>query len=113
MRETITTELLRRLQQAPPTAVLDIYDTKVPRLVLRVRPAGTHSYRLVLGRGRWYTLGSTDLIPSPARAHAEAQKRLGDYASGTDPRVAKRAARQLSFIDYLDPVYGPSVVVFV
>ena len=33
MRETITTELLRRLQQAPPTAVLDIYDTKVRRLV--------------------------------------------------------------------------------
>src|SRR5204863_5871051 len=52
MRETITIELLRRLQQAPPTAVLDIYDTKVPRLVLRVRPTGTHSYRLVLGRGR-------------------------------------------------------------
>ena len=66
MRETITTELLRRLQHAPPTAVLDIYDTKVPRLVLRVRPTGTHSYRLVLGRGRWYTLGSTDLIPSRA-----------------------------------------------
>jgi len=55
MRETITTELLRRLQQAPPTAVLDIYDTKVRRLVLRVRPSGTHSSRVVLGRGRWYT----------------------------------------------------------
>ena len=44
MRETITTELLRRLQRAPPTAVADIYDTKVPGLVLRVRPIGTHSY---------------------------------------------------------------------
>ena len=41
MRETITTELLRRLQQALPTAVLHIYDTEVPRL-LRVRPTGTH-----------------------------------------------------------------------
>ena len=107
MRETITTELLRRLQQAPPTAVLDIYDTKVRRLVLRVRPTGTHWYRLVLGRGRWYTLGDTDLIPSPALARAEAQKRLGDYASGADPRVAKRAARQLTFTDYLDQVYAP------
>jgi Arm domain-containing DNA-binding protein len=107
MRETITTELLRRLQQAPPTAVLDIYDTKVRRLVLRVRPTGTHSYRIALGRGRWYTLGDTDLIPSPALARAEAQKRLGDYASGSDPRVAKRAARQLTFTDYLDQVYSP------
>jgi integrase len=52
-------------------------------------------------------LGGTDLIPSPALARAEAQKRLGDYASGTDPRVAKRAARQLTFTDYLDQVYGP------
>ena len=107
MRETITTELLRRLQHAPPTAVLDIYDTKVRRLVLRVRPTGKHSYRIALGRGRWYTLGGTDLIPSPALARAEAQKRLGDYASGADPRVAKRAARQLTFTDYLDQVYGP------
>jgi hypothetical protein len=72
MRETITTELLRRLQQAPPAGVIDIYDTKVPRLVLRVRPTGRHSYRIVLGRGRWYTLGGTDLIPSPALARAEA-----------------------------------------
>ena len=75
--------------------------------MLRVRPTGTHSYRIVLGRGRWYTLGSTDLIPSPALARAEAQKRLGDYARGADPRVAKRAARQLTFTDYLAQVYGP------
>ena len=32
---------------------------------------------------------------------------MGDYASGADPRVAKRAARQLTFTDYLDQVYGP------
>jgi integrase len=107
MRETITTELLRRLQHAPPTAVLDIYDTKVPRLVLRARPTGKHSYRIALGRGRWYTLGGTDLIRSPAIARDEAQKRLGEYASGADPRIVKRGKRQLTVDSYLTQVYGP------
>jgi hypothetical protein len=107
MRETITTELVRRLQHDPPTAVLDIYDTRVPRLVLRARPTGKHTYRIALGRGRWYTLGGTDLFRSPELARLEADKRLGAYASGTDPRVAKRASRQLTFAAYLDQVYGP------
>jgi integrase len=107
MREIITSELLRGLQKAPPTKVLDVYDTKVPRLVLRARPSGKHTYRIALGRGRWYTLGGTDLFKSPALARDEAQKRLGEYAGGNDPRVAKRATRQLTFSGYLDEVYGP------
>src|SRR5215208_5944976 len=107
MRETLTTELLRRLQHTLPSGVLDIYDTKVPRLVLRARPTGKHSYRVILGRGRWFTLGGTDLITSPALARDEALKRLGEQAAGTDPLVAKRANRQLTFAAYLERVYGP------
>ena len=94
MRETITTELLRRLQQAPPTVVLDIYDTKVRRLVLRVRPTGMHSYRIALGRGRWYTLGDTDLIPSPA---LPAPKRRSDWETmPAAPTPAWRNAPRVS-----------------
>ena len=106
MRETITTELLRPLRQAPHGRPRHLRHQGAP-----TRPAGSPDrHALVPHRaGTWplVPLGNTDLILSPALARAEAQKRLGEYASGTDPRVAKRAARQLTFTDYLDQVYSP------
>jgi hypothetical protein len=40
-------------------ANVDVYDTQQPGLVLRTRASGRHSYRVLLGHGQWYTLGST------------------------------------------------------
>ncbi|MEO6237353.1 MAG: hypothetical protein ABIQ52_10175, partial [Vicinamibacterales bacterium] len=58
-----------------------IYDSHQPRLVLRARATGRHSYRVILDRGRWYSLGSVDRIAAPAIARQLAQQYLGDYAS--------------------------------
>ena len=57
MKTTITTELLRRFEKTPPARDVDIWDTKQPGLVLRVRSNGRHSYRLSLGRAKWFTIG--------------------------------------------------------
>jgi hypothetical protein len=90
--------------RVPSTTVLDIYDTKVPRLVLRA-PFGQALVSDRLGRGRWYTLGGTALIRSPAIARNEAQKPLREYASGADPRIATRG-KTLTVDGYLMQVYG-------
>jgi hypothetical protein len=107
MRQSLTTELIRRLTAAPPAQDLDIYDTHQPRLVLRARVSGRHSYRVTLGRGRWFSLGAVDAIPSPAQARVLAQQRLGEYASGKDPRLEKRRTKDDTLSTYLTNTYQP------
>ena len=85
MKQSITTELVRDLTQHPPAKVTDIWDTRQPRFVLRARPNGHHSYRVLLGRGRWFTLGIVGGL-KPEKARSEAQRRLGEVASGGEKR---------------------------
>src|SRR5437763_2114988 len=107
MKQAITLELLRRLAAMPPTRDIDIYDTHQPRLVLRARASGRHAYRVVLDRGRWYSIGGVERIASPARARELAQKYLGEYASGRDPLLAKRPAAEDTLSEYLNRLYKP------
>lgn len=107
MRQSITTELIRRVTATPPARDLDIYDNHQPRLVLRARASGRHSYRVSLGRGRWFSLGPVEAILSPAQARLLAQQRLGQYASGTDPRLEKRRAKEDTLSTYLTNTYQP------
>jgi len=65
---------------------------------------------VALGRGRWFTLGSIELIVSPAIARQQAHKILGEYASGRDPRISKRAQRQHTLRDYVERVYKPWLI---
>ena len=107
MRQSITTDLIRRLVASPPNKTVDIYDTHQPRLVLRARPSGQHSYRVSLGRGKWFSLGPVDAIPSPVQARTLAQQRLGQFAAGTDPRLEKRRAKEDTLSAYLLSTYEP------
>jgi integrase len=105
VRQAITTEFLRRLQQHPPQAVTDVWD-RTSRLVLRARPSGRHTYLVLLGRGRWYTLGGVHAL-TPAEARLQAQRRLGEVASGGDPFREKRGKQGQRFSDYLRQTYSP------
>ncbi len=94
MATKLTTEILRALTKTPPRTVRDLYDTKQPGLVLRVRPSGTHTYRVQLGRGRWHTLGLADDI-TPEQARLLAQGVRGDVSKAKalgqdDPVEARR-----------------------
>lgn len=86
----------------------DLPDDEQRGLVLRVRPTGTHSWLVRLGRGKWYTLGRADVIP-PARARKLARERLGEQAAGDDPiakkKIAKRNATTLG--EFLTKQYAP------
>jgi len=92
MRAAITTELLRQLPPGP----VDIWDTKLPRFVVRVRPNGKASYLVALGRGAWHTIGAIDVL-KPHEARETARGLLGDVAkdktNGRDP-IAERKRRK-------------------
>jgi integrase len=105
-KQTITTEAIRGWKQRPPATETDVYDTKQPGLVLRLRSNGKHAYRVLLGRGKWFTLGTPDTL-TPLQARTEARKRLGQVATGGDPQAEKRKARQRTLGEYLAQVYTP------
>lgn len=113
MRAKLTTEFLRGLKKTPPASTVDVYDTQTPGLVLRARPSGTHSYRVLLGRGRWHTLGGKELTPDEARTLAQGVR--GDVSKAKalgheDPAAARRQKRKaLTFAAFLEQHYGPWV----
>jgi integrase len=114
MRQKITTEALRTLKKKPPIAVTDIYDTVQPGLVLRARPNGTHTYRVLLGRGKWHTLGGTELSIDDARTLARGVR--GDVSKAKalgheDPIAARRRAHQTPTFDaFIEDSYRPWVL---
>ncbi len=92
MRAVITAELVRNLPPGP----CDIWDTKLPRFLIRVRANGTASYLVSLARGRWHTVGSLAAL-KPHEARETAQGVIGDVAkarsAGRDP-IAELAAKR-------------------
>ncbi len=74
---------------------LTAYDAKVPKLALRVTHNGSKTFYVVRRTGAsmvWVKLGAfPDMTVEQARR--EAQKTLGEFASGADPAAARRAIR--------------------
>ena len=103
MRTTITQAIVQKLK---PGSDQWIYDTKLPGLVLRVRPSGVNSYLALLGRGKWYTIGRADVL-KPETARELAQGVLGDVAHGKDPIVEKRKKRAATLEDFIREHYEP------
>lgn len=72
------------------------YDKLVPKLALRITPAGTRTYYVIRRDGAtmaWVKLGTfPDMQPEGARK--EAAKILGDFAKGLNPAATKREQRQ-------------------
>lgn len=102
MKANITVDLVKGLAKGS----YDVWDDKQPRLVLRVRPSGKHSYLVSLGRGKWYTLGRVaDLKPEKARTLAHGV--FGDVADGLDPIAEKAKKTAATFADFLEKHYEP------
>jgi integrase len=112
MPEKLTQDAVRRLTRTPPAATRDVYDTKQPGLVLRLRPSGSHTWRALLGRGRWHTLGSLDDVElEEARELARGVR--GDVSKAralgqADPIAARRRAKKTpTFERFLEDTLAP------
>lgn len=84
---------LQGLELPPLGKRLTIYDTKVPKLALRVTHAGTKTFYVVKRAGAsmaWVKLGTFPDMPVE-KAQAEAEKILGEFAHGANPAQARRA----------------------
>lgn len=82
----------------PPEAGkrLAVYDTEVPKLAVRITSAGTRTFYVVKRAGAsiaWVKLGTFPEM-TVEQARAEAQKILGEFATGANPAAARRAIRQ-------------------
>lgn len=82
----------------PPEAGkrMAVYDEKVPKLAMRITPAGSRTFYVVKRAGAsiaWVKLG---IFPEMTveQARAEAQKILGEFATGANPAAARRAIRE-------------------
>jgi len=104
VKATITAEFLKTLP-APPC---EVWDTKLPGLVLRVRESGRASWVFVYGRGRKVTLGRADAI-GPAKARELAGRVIGDVADGKDPQLERRKRQTSTLRAFLDEKYAPWV----
>jgi len=112
MGENLTQDAIRRLTRTPPSGTRDVYDTKQGGLVLRLRPSGSHTWRLLLGRGRWHTLGALDDL-TPEEARGLARRVRGEVSKARalgqhDPAAARRRADKApTFAAFIDKHYQP------
>ncbi len=101
------TALLAQIDPAPGKR-LTIYDTEIPKLALRMTHAGTRTFYVVKRAGSamaWVKLGTfPDMTVEKARA--EAQKVLGEFATGANPAKVKRALKEELTLSKLFTEYG-------
>lgn len=87
---------------------LTIYDTDIPKLAIRMTHAGTRTFYVVKRAGSamaWVKLGTfPDMTVEKARA--EAQKVLGEFATGSNPAMIKRAIKEELTFSQLFAEYG-------
>lgn len=95
-RPKFTKTALLALQPPQAGKRLVVYDEKVPKLAMRITPAGSRTFYVVKRAGAnmaWVKLGTLpDMTVEQARG--EAQKILGEFATGANPAAARRAIRE-------------------
>ncbi|MBU1664282.1 MAG: tyrosine-type recombinase/integrase [Gammaproteobacteria bacterium] len=87
---------------------LTIYDTDIPKLALRMTHAGTKTFYVVKRAGStmaWVKLGTFPEM-TVEKARAEAQKVLGEFATGSNPAEARRAFKAVLTLSELFAEYG-------
>jgi len=83
---------LQGLELPPAGKRLTVYDTKVPKLALRITSAGAKTFYVVKRAGAsmaWVKLGTFPDM-TVEKAQAEAERILGEFASGANPAEARR-----------------------
>jgi integrase len=108
VRAVITMDLVRELTDVAAPRAVDVWDTKLPGLVLRVRESGRASYLVVYGRSKKVTIGRADVL-KPADARELAQGVLGDVARGKDVQAERRKRRAGTLREFLTEHYEPWV----
>lgn len=101
MRAAITADLIRKLQ-----GPIEVRDTKVIGLVLRVRDSGRAFYVVNYGRGKKVTLGRADAL-TPLQARDLAKQTLGEIAHGLDPQAERRKRSAGTLATFLEGQYQP------
>ena len=104
MRKTIGLREIRKLKPGKK-----ILDTKVRGFHARCQVGAGVSYLLFYrtreGRARWHTIGRHGSPWTPDTARGEAQRLLGEVASGSDPAADKRAKRKAATVEVLCDLY--------
>jgi integrase len=95
-RIQFTKDRLSELPLPKKGARSTVYDTKVPKLAIRITAAGARAFYVVKRDGAgisWVKLGTfPDMTPEQARKTAEAV--LGDFAKGVNPAAKRREEKQ-------------------
>jgi integrase len=87
---------------------LTIYDTDIPKLAMRMTHSGTKTFYVVKRAGStmaWVKLGTFPEM-TVEKARGEAQKVLGEFATGADPASARRAFKAELTLSQLFTEYG-------
>ncbi len=96
------------LPEAAPGERDTYYDTKTPKLVLRITAAGSRSFYLVKRAGRemvWHKLGTFPDM-SVEQARNEAVKALASFANNENPAEVRRAMKKEPTLAELFKEYG-------
>ena len=91
-RRLLTVEVVKAQRPGPSDRI--VWDSKLPRLGLRVRPSGGKVYVLrmrVAGKQRWYTIGHHGDPWTPDTAREEGARVLGQAANVTKLRETGQA----------------------
>lgn len=91
-----TKTALLALDPPGPGKRLTVYDTRVPKLALRLTATGARTFYVVKRAGAsiaWVKLGTFPDM-TVEQAQVEAQKVLGEFAHGANPAEARRAFKE-------------------
>lgn len=107
MKAELTDRLITKLKRGqPPEKEYEVRDTKVPGLVLRVKPSGKMVYTLVYARGKRVTIGPADAIDHD-RARSIAKGHLAEHYSGNNPIKEKQKLQADNYLSFLEEFYKP------
>lgn len=109
MRRSITTKLANSL--SPAAKPIEVWDTSLSGLILRIEPTGLKTYYLQYrrksdGKRIRIRLGRADaLVAHEARELAKAH--LADVYKGDDPSDRRKLGLTINYLTYLEETYKP------
>ena len=107
MQANITADFIKKL--TPKGKPFEVWDNALKGFIIRVQPSGTKTYIVEYARHKRITIGQVSAI-SAADARKEAGKRIAEYIQGNDPIEAKKAARALTFEEFVRESYAPWIM---
>lgn len=102
-------ERLGKLPLPPAGKRATYYDTKVPKLALRVTPAGSKTFYVIKRVAHemvWFKLGAFNSDLTVEQAQDKAEATLGEFAKEENPAAARRAAKGMPTFAQFFKEYG-------